>query len=173
MIEGQHLYPIRRTEQQKAISQIKTEQKTYHHKTKEKPQERKTHVFHHRDEILIMLGLTYEPHYQTFDLKECAHDIFVCTIKGAVHDLFYNLLRKGKLHNLTVRTENNKIVQFNIGSVTIQENATYKDVALTIDKLNLMLTNQEPKYMYNGQSIHRLAHEYYTKGITIKITRHK
>ena len=159
MIEGQHLYPIRRAEQQTAISQIKTEQKTYHHTTKEKLQERKTHVFHHPDEILIM----HEPHCQIFDLKECSRDIFVCTIKGAVHTLFYNLLRKGKLHSLNVRTENNKIVQFNIGSVTIQEHATYNDVALTINTLNLMLTNQEPKYMYNGQSIHRLAHEYYER----------
>ena len=34
MVEGQHLYPIRQKEQQHAISQTKTEQKTYHHKKK-------------------------------------------------------------------------------------------------------------------------------------------
>ena len=59
--------------------------------------------------------------WETFDLVECVRDIFVCTIKGAVHDLFYKLLQKNKLHNLNVRTENNKIVQFNIGGITIQE----------------------------------------------------
>ena len=108
-----------------------------------------------------MLGhMTCEPHCQIFDLKECACDIFVCTIKGAVHDLFYGLLQKNTLHNLNVRTENNKIVQFNINGITIQENPTYKDVSSTIDKLNF---NQEQKYVYHGQSIHRLAHEYYER----------
>ena len=47
--------------------------------------------------------------------------------------------------------------------MTFQENPTYKDVSSTIDKLNLMLTYQEPKYFYHGQSIHRLAHEYYER----------
>ncbi len=93
----------------------------------------------------MMLGhMRYKENRQLFDLKECGRDIFVCTIKGAVHDLFYNLLRKNKLHNLNVRTENNKIVQFNIGGLTIQENPTYP----TIDKLNLMLSSQEPNYIY-------------------------
>ena len=59
--------------------------------------------------------------WETFDLKECERDIFVCTIKGAIHDLFYNLLRKQELHNANVRVEYNKIVQFNIGSIPIQE----------------------------------------------------
>ena len=88
---------------------------------------------------------------------------FVCTIKGAIHDLFYNLLRKQELHNSNIRVEDNKIVQFNIRGMTFQENPTYKDVSSTIDKLNLLLTYQEPKYFYHGQSIHRLAHEYYER----------
>ena len=44
MVEGQHLYPIRRSEQQKAISQIKTEQKTYHHKPKEQNNKENTRI---------------------------------------------------------------------------------------------------------------------------------
>ena len=61
MIDGQHLYPIRQAEQQNAVSQIKTEHKTYHHKT-EKTQERTTHVFHHTNDILMMIGhMRYEP----------------------------------------------------------------------------------------------------------------
>ena len=164
MVEGQHIYPIRRSEQQKAISQVKTEQKTYHHKPKEQKQERKTHVFYHPDEILMMLGLIRREHpFDNFDLKECDRDMFVCTSKGAVHYLFYNLLQRGKLYNSNVRTDDNKIVQFNIGDITIQENPTFKDVCLTIDKLNLMLTHQESKYFYHGQSIHRLAYEYYER----------
>ena len=47
MIEGSHLYPIREAEQQKARSQTKIEQKTYHHKTKEQQKERKTHIFYY------------------------------------------------------------------------------------------------------------------------------
>jgi hypothetical protein len=54
MIEGAHLYPIREAEQQKAISQTKIEQNTYHHKTKEKQKERKTHLFDYEYEILDM-----------------------------------------------------------------------------------------------------------------------
>ena len=86
--------------------------------------------------------------WETFSFKECERDIFVCTIKGAIHDLFYNLLRKQELHNSNVRVEDNKIVQFNIRGMTFQENPTYKDVSSTIDKLNLMLTYQEPKYFW-------------------------
>ena len=69
-------------------------------------------------------------------------DIFVCTTKDVFHALFYNLLWAGKLHNKNIRTENNKIAQFNINDITIQENPTYFEVSSTIDKLNLMLTYQ-------------------------------
>ena len=41
--------------------------------------------------------------WETFNLKECERDIFVCTIKGAIHDLFYNSSRKQELHNSNVR----------------------------------------------------------------------
>ena len=85
--------------------------------------------------------------WETFSLKECERDIFVCAIKGAIHDLFYNLSRTQELHNSNVRVEDNKIVQFNIRGMTFQEHPTYKDVSSTIDKLNLMLTYQEPKYI--------------------------
>ena len=115
--------------------------------------------------ILKMLGhmRSTDCDWETFKLKECERDICVCTIKGAIHDLFYDLLRKQELHNSNIRVEDNKIVQFNIRGMTFQENPTYKDVSSTIDKLNLTLTYQEPKYFYHGQSIHRLAHEYYER----------
>ena len=32
--------------------------------------------------------------WETFSLKECERDIFVCTIKGAIHDLFHNLFKQ-------------------------------------------------------------------------------
>ena len=78
--------------------------------------ERTTHVFHRPDVILKMLGhmRSTDCDWETFSLKECERDIFVCTIKGAIHDLFYNLLRKQELHNSNVRVEDSKIVQFNI-----------------------------------------------------------
>ena len=68
-----------------------------------------------------MLGhMTYEPHYKISNLNEYARDICVCTIKGAVHTLFFNLLREGKLQTLNVCTEHDTIVQFNINSRTIK-----------------------------------------------------
>ena len=95
MVEGQHLYPIRQTEQQHTISQTKTEQKTYHHKQKETTKERTTHVFHRPDVILKMLGhmRSTDCDWETFDLKECERDIFVCTTPTVVHELFYKLLK--------------------------------------------------------------------------------
>ena len=68
-----------------------------------------------------MLGHMKDSAYQTFDMENCKRDVFVCTIKGAVHSLFYDLLRINKLHNENVRAENNKIVQFYIGDITTQE----------------------------------------------------
>ena len=73
------------------------------------------------------------------------------------------MLRKQQLHNSNVCVQYNELAQFNISGMTFQENPTYRDVSSTIDKLNLMLTYQEPKQLYHGQPIHRLAHEYYER----------
>jgi len=87
-------------------------------------------------------------------------DIFVCTTPTVVHDLFYTLLKSNKLFNKNVRTDHSRITQFDIGNVTIQENTDYKAVASTIERLNSSTTEE---YVYHGQSIHRLAHEYYER----------
>ncbi len=65
-----------------------------------------------------------------------------------------------QLHNSNVRNDNTRITQFDIiqYKVTIQENASYNDVNATIQTLNSQISNT---YIYHGQTIHRLAHEYY------------
>ena len=53
--------------------------------------------------------------------------------------------------------ESSRVYQFNIGNVTIQENKDYTAVAETMDILNSELDPNAEKYIYHGQSIHRLA----------------
>ena len=53
--------------------------------------------------------------------------------------------------------ESSRVYQFNIGNITIQENKDYNTVAETIDTLNSELELNAEKYIYHGQSIHRLA----------------
>jgi hypothetical protein len=93
-----------------------------------------------------------------FNFDECKNDIFVCTRKELCHSLFCCFLFDNKLHNKNIRIENNLVTQFNIKSITIQENPTYREVESTIEKLNVTAS---PKYLYHGQSIHRLAQKYY------------
>jgi hypothetical protein len=61
------------------------------------------------------------------------------------------------------------ITQLNIGNITIQENTSYGDVASTIEHLNTNITIDADKYMYHGQTIHRLAHEYYERNHNNKL----
>ena len=52
--------------------------------------------------------------WETFDLKECERDMFVCTINGAIHDLFYNLLKN---NNYIIQMFVQKIIKlFNLTS---------------------------------------------------------
>ena len=111
-----------------------------------------------------MLGVSDEKDQgecEMFDITKCANDIFVCSIPGCVNELFYCLLKKNLLYNKNVRTDNGQIIQFDINKITIQENTDYKEVATTIDTLNKDINLDEDKYIYHGQSIHRLAFEYY------------
>ena len=104
-----------------------------------------------------------------FDFNECKNDFVVCTCKELCHYLFCHFLCTNQLHNKNVRTENNIVTQFNIKHITIQEKPTYREVVSTIEKLNVTAS---PKYLYHGQSIHRLAHEYYERDYN-KDTRRK
>ena len=47
--------------------------------------------------------------------------------------------------------------------MTIQENINYREVVSTIERLNSTITSDAERYIYHGQPIHRLAHEYYER----------
>ena len=66
-------------------------------------------------------------------------------------------------YNKNVRTDNTRIVQFDINNMTIQENTDYTEVASTIETLNKDSVLDNDKYNYHGQYIHRLAHEYHER----------
>ena len=76
-----------------------------------------------------------------------------------------SVLKHGKLFNKKdcVRMDDSRVHQFNIGDITIQENKDCNDVAETIDTLNSELDPTAEKYIYHGQSIHRLAKGYYDR----------
>ena len=95
-------------------------------------------------------------------MELCKNDMFVCETPHVIHDLFYTI-EKNMLYNKNVRVDNTRITQFNIGNITIQENTSYEDVASTIEHLNTNITIDVDKYLYHGQSIQRLAHEYYER----------
>ena len=59
--------------------------------------------------------------------------------------------------------KHNQITGFKwLDDITIEENETYDDVKLTMEKLNSDITKEQDKYRYTGQSIHSLAYAYYT-----------
>lgn len=157
-IENNHLYPIVNRQHQKSISQIKdiAHKKTFKPK-EEQPQKRTVHVFNRPREILALLGHEKSDGVELFDAEQCKNDVFVCTTPSVVHDLFYHLLKLNLLYNKNVRTDNTRIIQFDINNMTIQENTDYKEVVSTIDILNTDIVSDKDKYFYHGQSIHRLA----------------
>ena len=57
--------------------------------------------------------------------------------------------------------EYGRVIQFNIGNITIQENVNYKEVRNTITRINQNITID--KYIYCGQSLQRIAHEYFER----------
>ena len=67
------------------------------------------------------------------------------------------------LYNKNVRTDNTRIIQFGINNMTMQENVDYREVVATIDTLNKDVVSDGDKYFYHGQTIHRLAYEYYER----------
>ena len=169
MIDNHHLYPISNKQHQKSLSQIKDiANKTTFKAKDEKPHKRTVHVFHRPHEILAMLGHV-KPEWEVFDINVCKNDIFVCTTEDVVNELFHDLLQRNLLYNRNVRTDNTRIIQFDIDSITIQENIDYREVTSTIDVLNENINLECDKYIYHGQSLHRLAFEYYEKKKSIKI----
>ena len=59
--------------------------------------------------------------------------------------------------------KHNQITGFKwLDDITIEENETYGDVKLSMEKLNPDITKEQDKYRYTGQSIHSLAYAYYT-----------
>ena len=152
MVEGGRLYPIVNKTHQKSISQTKDINIKKVFKPKEvKPTRRTVNIFHRPNDILEMLKC---------EDVQSKDDIFVCTTPTVVHELFYTLLQSNKLFNKSVRTGHSRVTQFDIGNMTIQENTDYRALESTTQKLN---SNTTEEYVYHGQSIHRLAHEYYER----------
>jgi hypothetical protein len=115
-----------------------------------------------------MLGVCeFEDGDTVFNIEECENSIFVCYTPSVVHELFYLLFKMNQLHHKNVRNDNTRSTQFDINTMTIQENTSYYDVASTIQTLNTHAgepvggNSVATPYVYNGQTIHRLAHEYY------------
>ena len=74
---------------------------------------------------------------------------------------FICVLTQNKLYNKNVKVEYGQVIQFNIGGITIQENINYKEVRNTITRLNQNITID--KYIYCGQPLQRIAHEYFER----------
>jgi hypothetical protein len=172
LIESNHLYEITCPHEQKTISHRQQLNKFKHKEAKVTT--RRVIVFYKPREILLMLGLCKADDGEyVYNIEECKNVIFVCATPSVVHDLFYLLLKLNQLHNKNVRNDNTRIIQFDIVQykLTIQENTSYNDVAATIQTLNAISSNTTP-YIYTGQTIHRLAHEYYEQ-IIITITNQR
>ena len=45
---------------------------------------------------------------------------------------FYNLFKQGQLYNQNVKVENFRVVQFDMGNITIQESPSYELVRETL-----------------------------------------
>ena len=95
-----------------------------------------------------MLGHDSPNGLDILDIDQCEYDIFVCTTPTVVHELFYRLLKMNLLYNKNVRADNNRIIQFDINNMTIQENTDYREVASTNETLNRNIVSGEDKYIY-------------------------
>ena len=118
--------------------------------------------------------------------------------QGLCDAFFHDELENGIIHNSNIKlSSDNVITSFrytndNGDTIEIQENASYLDVSDTINTLNITetITNNaksyvdeegnivvpcntheyNDKYFYTGQTIHRLAYDYYTKEYDKNIT---
>ena len=89
------------------------------------------------------------------------------TQRGVCNQLFYDEITQfGDIHNgyVTMNKHNQKTGFKWLDDITIEANETYDDVKLTMETLNSDITKEQDKYIYiyTGQSIHSLAHSYYT-----------
>ena len=99
-------------------------------------------------------------------IKRMGNFRIVTSQRGLCNSLFYDqITRLANIHNGYIKmNRHNQIMSFKSqGYVTIDENERYNDIDITMDTLNLDITKEQDKYTYNGQSIHSLAHAYYTK----------
>ena len=123
------------------------------------------------------LGMSIYERIQYIQSLDTKKKRLVTTQKGACHDLFFSELHRGNIHNKNVKTnKENQIVGFEMDSIQIEENANYRDVVDTIERLNIEVDNKRkkknecPAYVYRGQSPHSLAYEYYLNNYSKNIT---
>ena len=98
----------------------------------------------------------------------------ILTTHNSCHNIFTHELRRGFIHNgfVKVDSNNNRIVGFKMGHILLEENPSYHTVKYTMETLNINIGNDSLKYNYTGQSIHRLAYQYYTNNYDKNIISH-
>ena len=61
----------------------------------------------------------------------------IITKKCLVHDIFEDQIGQGNIYNGFMNVDNNnKIISFQMGCITLEENTNYEDIRYTIDELN-------------------------------------
>ena len=53
-------------------------------------------------------------------------------------------------------------MSFEMHGIQLDDNETYNDVQMSTHTLNVDITKEQETYQYTGQSLHSLAHAYYT-----------
>jgi hypothetical protein len=88
----------------------------------------------------------------------------ITTSPNLCNKLFYDELIEGRIHNEAVKiNETGKVIRFIYNKIVIEEDPYYASTNLFINLLNQEINKVADTFLYNGQSPHRIAYEYYVK----------
>ena len=171
-----HLYPINDHEKRETI--FKTCSVIGGKLTKYKVQQQFENNKLHYNEILknyVLLpdlsfyGLFARVQNDKYNDANPCHYRIVVTTPGQCNTIFYDELIRGNIHNGKVRlSKGNQVIGFEMLGISIDENAHYNYIQMTIDTLNEKIDKDSEKYNYTGQSHHSLAHAYYTNNYDLE-----
>jgi hypothetical protein len=166
MVACNHLYAITDQTQQRSICSINSKVgglckiiKQNVKKTIYSPGEQTKVIIAYESHFLEHIRQRHNNFDPEFD--DCTTRV-ISTEKGMINSYFYDLLERKLVYGAKVTIRDHRVTRFSLSeNIIYEENVDYMDVKCTIDELNDGVAVEKQKYVYTGQPLHMLAHEYY------------